>query len=133
MKTLVKTLMIAAALATVNVAAFAEEPETTTAKKKSFAVGMYQTINSTKMNLLVEKTGSDKIYVVLKDAKNEVLYAETIAKKDAKYWRKFDMADLKDGNYRFEVSNGKETVVKEISLATEKPATYVPERAISIR
>ena len=132
MKTLVKSLMLAAVLATVNVAAFAEEPVETAAKKKTFAVGMYQTVNTTKMNLMVEKSGANKVYVMLKNEKGEVLYSEMIGKKDAKYWRKFDMSELQDGNYVFEITSGNEKIVKEVNLSTEKPASE-PERAISIR
>ncbi|MFN8352957.1 MAG: hypothetical protein U0Y10_00800 [Spirosomataceae bacterium] len=132
MKTLVKTLMLAAVVAASTVSAFAEEPTETTAKKKAFSVGMYQSVNTTKMNLIVEKSAADRVFVALKNDKDEVLYSETIAKKDAKYWRKFDLSDLQDGKYRFEISSGRDKVVKEVNLSTEKPVSE-SERAISIR
>jgi hypothetical protein len=139
MKTPVRFLLAAAAaLVLAQTPLRAEEkPPAPKAKAKAavpetFGMNMFPKINSTKMNLLIENQYGIKLHIKLLNEKNEVLYNETIGRKQTKYWRKFDMGQLKDGHYRFEVSNGVETQSREVDLSTKQPV--VPnERLISFR
>lgn len=134
MKKLVKSLCLALlAIVVAEYSALAEERPTPapTAKTKSFQVGMYQSANTLKMNLLIEKAASEKLTVTLRNEKNDIIYSEQVGKKSEKYWRKFDLDGMKDGLYRFEISNGKDKIVKEVELSTDKPIGE-PERVVAL-
>ena len=89
--------------------------------KHTFDVGMYRVINSMKVNILIEKQQGKTLDIILKNHRNEVIYSEVVGKKSRKFSKKFDLADLSDGKYRFEISNGKEMITKEVNLETHAP------------
>jgi hypothetical protein len=120
MKTLVKTFAIAA-LTAFNFIANATEKTAEPTKAKSFEIGMYQSKNTLKMNVMIEKTTDKDLVVVLKDAKGEVLVRERINKNDKSYHGKYDMSDLEDGKYTFEFTKGDEKIIKEVNLTTKQP------------
>lgn len=112
-----------------------EKPKAAKAKAavpQTFGMSMFPKINSTKMNLMIENPYGIKLHIRLLNEKNELVYTELVGRKQTKYWRKFEMGELKDGRYRFEVSNGIETQSREVDLFTKKPV--VPnERLLSFR
>ncbi len=63
-----------------------------------------------------ENHSKKDVTIKIKNSDNKVVYSETVSAP--KYIRKFDFNTLADGNYTFEVSNKKETFVKEITLQT---------------
>ena len=89
--------------------------------KRTFEVGMYRVINSMKVNVLIEKQEGKSLDITLKNDRNEVIYSEVIGKKISKFSKKFDLVGLSDGKYRFEISNGKEAITKEVNLETHAP------------
>lgn len=139
MKTPVRLLLVAAAALVLAQTPLRAEEKPTVPKAKAkaavpqtFGMNMFPKINSTKMNLLLENPYGIKLKIRLLNEKNEVVYNESVGRKQTKYWRKFDMSQLKDGRYRFEVSNGVETQSREVDLSTNQPV--VPnERLISFR
>ncbi|PWK27403.1 hypothetical protein LV89_01716 [Arcicella aurantiaca] len=122
MKTLVKTFAIAV-LSAMTFIANAKDNNVEPTKAKTFEVGMFQTINSLKMNIMIEKTTDENLLVVLKDEKGEILVREHVSKKDKNYHGKYDMSQLEDGKYTFEFTKGDEKIVKEVNLVTTKPTT----------
>lgn len=88
---------------------------------KTFDVGMYRITNSMKVNVAVEKLKGNTVEITLKNEKNETIYTEFIGKKLVKFSKKFDLTDLADGKYRFEISNGNEKITKEVNLETHQP------------
>jgi hypothetical protein len=122
MKTLVKTFAIAV-LSAMTFISNAKDNTVEPTKAKTFEVGMFQTINSLKMNVMIEKTTDKDLLVVLKDAKGEILIREHISKKDKNYHGKYDMSQLEDGKYTFEFTKGDEKIVKEVNLVTTRPTT----------
>jgi hypothetical protein len=125
MKNLVKTFAIAALTAmafisnaTDNGAASADVEPT---KATTFEVGMFQSANSLKMNVMIEKTTDKDLIVVLKDSKGEILIRERVGKNDKSYHAKYDLSELEDGKYTFEFTKGDEKLVKEVNLVTTKP------------
>jgi hypothetical protein len=50
-------------------------------KAKTSEIGIFQSVNSVKMNMLIEKTTDKYLIVVLKDSKSEILITERVAKK----------------------------------------------------
>jgi hypothetical protein len=88
---------------------------------KSFDVGMYRVANSMKVNVMIEKLKGNIVEINLKNDKNETIYTEFVGKKSVKFAKKFDLAGLSDGKYRFEISNGKEIIIKEVNVETHQP------------
>ncbi len=121
MKTLVKTIAIAL-FSVLSVATFANNENNNPTKTQTFKVGMYQTTNTLRMNVLVEKVVGKKLTVVLKDADGKVLSQEIISKGSNSYFGKFDMSNLSDGKYTFEITDGTEKIVKQVNLETSTPA-----------
>lgn len=88
------------------------------AKRAPFQVGMYRVINTLKMNVLIEKKLGERVVVKLLDQKGVVLFEDVLSRRQQKYGRKLDFAEVKDGNYTVVVTNGTEEVVKDIRLST---------------
>jgi hypothetical protein len=120
MKNLVKTFAIAA-LSAVSLISNATDKSVAPTKSKTFEVGMYQSVNTLKMNVMIEKSTDKNLSVVLKDEKGEILYYERVAKGTKSYHGKYDLSKLTDGKYTFEFTKGDEKVVKEVNLSSEAP------------
>ena len=118
MKTLVKTFAIAA-LSAITFISNATDKNADPTKSKTFDVGIYQSINTMKMNVLIEKSTDKDLTVVLKDKNGEILASERVDKNEKTYHAKFDMSALEDGKYTFEFTKGDEKVIKEVELSTK--------------
>ena len=134
MKTLLKTFAIAALTAftfisnaTNNNAPTGVSPT----KATTFEVGMFQSANSLKMNVMIEKTTDRDLIIVLKDSNGEVLIRERVAKNDKSYHAKYDLSELEDGKYTFEFTKGDEKLVKEVNLITTKPTAINRQIALN--
>lgn len=129
MKILVKTFAIAA-LSAMTFISNATDTNVAPMKAKTFEVGMFQSVNSLKMNIMIEKTADKDLIVVLKDSKGDILIRERVGKKDISYHGKYDLSELEDGKYTFEFTKGDEKIVKEINLVTTKPTTISRQIAV---
>ncbi|MER0440151.1 hypothetical protein [Emticicia sp. W12TSBA100-4] len=109
-----------------------KKDESKTASKRTFDVGMYRVINSMKVNVLIEKQQGKALDITLKNDRNEVIYSEVVAKQTGKFSKKFDLTGLSDGKYRFEISNGKEVISKEVNLETHAP-TPAEYRSVEVK
>lgn len=96
---------------------------------ETFQVGMYRVQNSLSMKVLLEKETGEKVYVRLLNQRGQVLHEETLNKKMKKYARNFDFSQISDGNYTLEVTNGTQSIRKEIQLAT-KDIVETPARTL---
>ena len=127
MKNLVKTFAIAALTAMTFISNATDKSAAPAGvaptKATTFEVGMFQSVNSMKMNVMIEKTTDKDLTVVLKDSKGETLIREHVAKKDKSYHAKYDLSQLEDGKYTFEFTKGDEKLVKEVNLVTTKPTS----------
>jgi hypothetical protein len=129
MKILEKTFAIAA-LSAMTFISNATDTNVAPMKAKTFEVGMFQSINSLKMNVMIEKTDDKDLIVVLKDSKGDILIRERVAKKDKSYHAKYDLSELEDGKYTFEFTKGDEKIVKEVNLVTTKPTAINRQIAV---
>jgi len=120
MKNLVKIFTIAA-LSAVSLISNGADNNTAPTKSKTFEVGMYQSVNTLKMNVMIEKSTDKNLSVVLKDEKGNVLYNERVTKGTKSYHGKYDLSGLTDGKYTFEFTKGDEKVIKEVNLTSEAP------------
>jgi uncharacterized protein YdeI (BOF family) len=94
MKNLVKTFAIAALSAMTFISNATEKNAPT--KATTFEVGMYQSTNSMKMNVLIEKSTDSDLVVVLKDSNGDILIRERVGKKDKSYHAKYDLSELEE-------------------------------------
>jgi hypothetical protein len=99
----------------------------------SFEVGVYPVQRSSKLHVAVAKHHQKRLNLRLVNPKNEVLYQETVGKHQAKYQRKLDLSTLPDGVYQLQITDGQDTVVREVSLGTTKPEPVQSERFVSLR
>ena len=120
MKNLVKIFAIAA-LSVVSLISNANNTGVAPTKSKTFEVGMYQSVNTLKMNVMIEKSTDKNLSVVLKNEKGEILYIERVSKNAKLFHGKYDLSELADGKYTFEFTKGDEKLVKEVNLSSERP------------
>jgi hypothetical protein len=85
-------------------------------KPHSLKVAVYQVENTPKFKVHFENYDSSPVVLRIRNAANKVLHEEVV--RDGKYVRKFDLANMADGDYTFEIANGKENVSKGIQLQT---------------
>lgn len=120
MKNLVKTFAIAA-LSALSFISNATSNGVAPTKSKTFEVGMYQSVNTMKMNVMIEKSTDKNLTVILKNEKGEILCNERVTKNVTCYHGKYDLSELADGKYTFEFTKGDEKVIKEVNLSSEIP------------
>lgn len=138
MKTTVKNFAIALVAGVFTFSTVvASEPigkkdESKTTSKRTFNVGMYRVINSMKVNVLIEKQDGKALDITLRNDRNEIIYSEVVGKQTNKFSKKFDLTGLSDGKYRFEISNGKEVISKEVNLETHAP-TPAEYRSVEVK
>lgn len=116
MKTTIKTFAIAFAFIAAAFTAQAEDKETK--KTSGFDTGIYTT-KSGNINVMVEKAGTDaNTTIALKTVKGDVIYKETVGKKNQKFGRSLNVDDLKPGTYEIEVSSQGEKQSKTFELSS---------------
>lgn len=103
----------------------------TAPRRPGFQVGMYQSIRSQILNVLVEKALGSRVRVRLLNKKGEVLYEEVLAKRQQKYWLKLNFADVPDGTYTVVIANESEHITKLVKLSSQ--VLYeMPARALLV-
>ncbi|MCF0074838.1 hypothetical protein LZD49_30405 [Dyadobacter sp. CY261] len=91
-----------------------EEKETT--KVLSFDAALYKISDTNKVRLSVDKKENERLRVVLKDKAGKIYYSEMFNEHDTKYRRVFNLDEMGDGTYYFELSQKKDKLVKEVSI-----------------
>ncbi len=133
MKTLVKNFAIALFTTVSFFANASTDTNDASNAKKTFAVGVYQTINSLKMNVMVDKLVGKKITIQLKNEDGLVIHTQIIGKKETAFRGNYDLKELEDGKYSIEISDGKTKVVKNVQVETKKPIPSSSDRFISLK
>jgi hypothetical protein len=119
MKISIVSNMICALALTLSLASF------TTDKKKdkkeetasvAFDAALYRVGDSNKVKLSVNKNANERLRVVVKDKTGKQYYSEVFNQRDSKYRRIFDLAEMGDGTYYFELFYKKEKLVKEVNI-----------------
>lgn len=91
-----------------------EEKETAGAVK--FDAALYKINDTNKVKLSVNKSENDRLRVVLKDKGGKIYYSEVFNERDSKYRRVFNLDEMVDGTYYFELSHKKDKMVKEVNI-----------------
>lgn len=123
MKKLFKTFAL---IALTSFASFAHENDN---KASTFEVGMYSLDNSHKVRLILEKEKNVSLTITLKNEKGQVIFKEYLSKKSTSYDKYFNLSELKNGTYTFEIDNGSEKVTKVVVTETET----ISNQSISVK
>ena len=125
-----KTLMLPCVLAlAISMSSFTsansdkkENPQKEETAKKAFDVYLVKVPNTNKVKLLVDKNAGARLRILLTGKDGKIYYSETNDDNQSKYRRQFDMNDLTDGVYYFELYSKKQKLIKEIRIesASEK-------------
>jgi len=83
----------------------------------SFGASAFVTINN-EIRVAVDKPTREAMVVLLRNEKNEVLFEQRIGKKEKKYAAKFNVSDLKDGQYEIEFKSGEGSIRKQLNVTT---------------
>ncbi|HEV7350103.1 hypothetical protein [Telluribacter sp.] len=114
MKNTFKTLICALALST-TVAFAGNEKEA--AKPTTFATGVYTSLDG-KLTVNVVKKSRIPTTVLIRNAAGDILTREFISKKQLKQSYKFDVSDLREGEYTVEVVGNGEKEVKSFTITS---------------
>ncbi|MFD1141253.1 T9SS type A sorting domain-containing protein [Larkinella insperata] len=128
MKTFISSVLVALALST-STATFANNDNEKTAT--SYQVGLYPSVETAKINVMVAKEKGTTLDVALLDGQGTVLATHRLTKNETSTRTRFDLNQLQDGVYTIVVSDGSSKVSKEVNLQTKKPVQA--ERAVSLR
>jgi hypothetical protein len=91
-----------------------EEKET--ANAVTFDAALYKTGGVNKVTLAVNKNPNERLRVILKDKGGKLYYSEVFNQKDSKYRRVFNLDELGDGTYYFELFHNKNKLIKELNI-----------------
>ncbi|RRA99135.1 hypothetical protein [Larkinella rosea] len=131
MKTIIRTAsgLLLGALLLVGTTSFAQ----TAPEDKPFQVVTYPSANPLKVWVNIQKNDpGSKIVVRLRDQENRIVFAETMPRQLDKYRQRFDMSEMADGAYTFQITNGKETVEKSFQLKSSGVQQRTTQRLLTV-
>ncbi|GAB3932232.1 hypothetical protein [Larkinella terrae] len=131
MKTIARTAsaLLLGALLLIGTTSFAQSaPE-----NKPFQVATYPSANPLKVWVNIQNNDpKSKIVVRLRDKDNHIVYAGSMPRHLDKYRQRFDMSEMTDGSYTFQITNGKETVEKSFQLKTAGIQQRTTQRLLTV-
>lgn len=95
----------------------------TNPKALSFDASAFVTVDN-QIRVAVQKNAEIPVVVLLRNKDNEVLFRQTISKKESRYAVRLDVNELADGQYELEVKSNEGSIHKQLNLATA-PAKQV--------
>ena len=101
-------------------------------RTKTMGVAIYQSVNTSTMNLLIENYIEVPLKVRLIHETNGVVHEEELSKRLKSYRRKFNMAGAMDGWYTFEITDGYNRVIKTFRVDTPEVSVQKTERFIKL-
>lgn len=115
----IPTFLCALAL-TLSISSFAGDKRNKKAEKDAkpatFDAALYQVKNTNKVKLAVDKGDDSRLRIILKDKVGKIFHSEVVNDKDLKYRRTFDLDELHDGTYYFELFYQKQKLTKEVQI-----------------
>mgnify|MGYP000905330051 CR=1 FL=1 len=128
MKTTIISKSLLAVALTLTMASFTsdkKESSAEAAKRDGFGASIFQVAHSSKVKLAVNTADESRLRVTLRDTRGKIYYDES--NKTNQYRRTFDLADMSDGTYYFEIAHKDHTLKKELKLQT------TPDKAITFQ
>lgn len=131
MKTIVRTAsaLLLGALLFVGTTSFAQ----TTTDSNPFLVATYPSANPLKIWVNIQNNEpKSKIVVRLRDQENRIVFSESMPRYLAKYRQRFDMSEMADGAYTFQITNGNKTIEKSFQLKTSGIQQRTTQRLLTV-
>ncbi|MFD2571460.1 hypothetical protein ACFSUS_12495 [Spirosoma soli] len=100
--------------------------------RPSFAVSMYVVQPTGSVRVAVDNYWSRRLLIQLVDAKQQVVYEEAIRPKDQPYRRLFNLDQLTEGTYHLQISDGRQTVTRNVAVGAPLPPPVQPLRLIRV-
>lgn len=121
MKISITSILTSALALTLSFTSFAADKkknkeEKETAGAVAFDAALYKIGDTNKVRLSVDKNANERLRVVLKDKAGKIYYSEVFNERDTKYRRVFNLDEMSDGTYYFELSHKKDKKVKEVNI-----------------
>lgn len=120
MKISITSILTSAFALTLSFTSFAADKKKSKEEKETAAVtfdaALYKIGDSNKVRLSVDKNANERLRVVLKDKAGKIYYSEVFNQRDTKYRRVFNLDEMGDGTYYFELSHKKDKKVKEVNI-----------------
>ena len=85
-------------------------------KEVTLDAALYKVMATNKVKLSVDKNANDRLRVILKDKAGKIYYSESFNENVSKYRRIFDLEEMGDGTYYFEMISKKKKLVKEVQI-----------------
>ncbi|NDU95179.1 hypothetical protein [Spirosoma terrae] len=90
----------------------------TTPKSTSVEASAFVTIDK-QVRVSVVKPADTSVDILLRDSENQVVYRQSLNRKDEKYAVKLNVEQLADGKYELEVRSAKNSIRKQLDLSTK--------------
>jgi hypothetical protein len=90
------------------------------AKREGFEASLFQLTHTQKVKLAINKGNDSFLRVILRDAAGVTYYNELYANGKDAYRRTFDLADMTDGTYHFDLFYKDHKLTKTVELRTSK-------------
>jgi len=120
MKISIASILTSAFALTLSLTSFAADKKKNKEEKETAAVtfdaALYKISDTNKVRLSVDKSQNERLRVVLKDKAGRIYYSEVYNERDTKYRRIFNLDEMGDGTYYFELSHKKDKKVKEVNI-----------------
>ncbi|ACT94116.1 hypothetical protein [Dyadobacter fermentans] len=120
MKISIASILTSAFAFTLSFTSFAADKKKNKEEKETAAVtfdaALYKISDTNKVRLSVDKSQNERLRVVLKDKAGRIYYSEVYNERDTKYRRIFNLDEMGDGTYYFELSHKKDKKVKEVNI-----------------
>lgn len=100
-------------------------------KPTSFDASLYIT-KANKIRLAIEKKNPEPVRITLRQSNqpNEIVFSQTMGRKQPRLALQLDVDQLEDGTYNLEIHSSSGTIVKQVSLIT--PTKSALERTVTI-
>lgn len=122
MKTLLKSLLVAFSMTIVSSSAsFATSRPTPVEKVAAYQSSLYTDAKG-QLRIAVDKQTGGVVNVRLVNAKGKEFFVQEIGKRQKKARLSLDISSLPDGAYEVAISNGVDTKVNHLTLATQQPS-----------
>ena len=120
MKISITSILASAFALTLSFTSFAADKKKNKEEKETasvtFDAALYKVGDTNKVRLSVDKNPNERLRVVLKDKAGKIYYSEVFNERETKYRRVFNLDEMTDGTYYFELSHKKDKKVKEVSI-----------------
>ncbi|SEI71451.1 hypothetical protein SAMN05216327_103393 [Dyadobacter sp. SG02] len=121
MKISIVSILTSAFALTLSFTSFAADKKKSKEEKETasavvFDAALYKIGDTNKVRLSVDKSANERLRVVLKDKSGKIYYSEVFNERDTKYRRVFNLDEMTDGTYYFELSHKKDKKVKEVNI-----------------